>query len=153
MECISFTSITIPESVTSIGCGAFKGCMSLTSITIPDSVTEIRAWTFQDCYSLTSITIPNSITKIEDFAFMDCDDLTSITIPENVIKIGNVAFYGCELLSNVYCKGIIPPKLGIDVFSNTASGLKIYVPNASVATYKVSSGWQYYADYIEGYDF
>ena len=51
------TSITIPNSVTSIGEKAFSGCSSLTSITIPNSVTSIGDHAFYNCSSLTSITI------------------------------------------------------------------------------------------------
>ena len=71
----SGTSFNIPDNVTSIGYGAFKGCSSLTSITIPDSVTLIGYSAFWHCSSLTSITIPNSVTSIEKWAFNDCKSL------------------------------------------------------------------------------
>ncbi len=79
--CSSLTSITIPDSVTSIGYDAFSGCKSLTSITIPDSVTSIGYDAFSGCNSLTSITIPDSVTSIGQGAFYDCSSLTSITLP------------------------------------------------------------------------
>ena len=72
------TSIVIPNSITSIGSGAFGGCSSLTSITIPNSVTSIGDAAFQFCTSLTSITIPNSVTSIGIMAFNSCYSLTSI---------------------------------------------------------------------------
>ena len=72
------TSITIPDSVTSIGWYAFSGCSSLTSITIPDSVTSIEYGAFEDCSSLTSITIPDSVTSIGYGAFYDCSSLTTV---------------------------------------------------------------------------
>ncbi len=57
---------------------AFKNCCKLTSITIPDSVTSIGWGAFEDCSSLTSVTIPNSVTSIGWNAFSGCSGLTKI---------------------------------------------------------------------------
>ena len=65
-------SVTIPESVTSIGKSAFSDCSSLTSITIPESVTSIGEGAFWGCSNLTSITIPKSVTSIERITFREC---------------------------------------------------------------------------------
>ncbi|MDE5744783.1 MAG: leucine-rich repeat protein, partial [Paramuribaculum sp.] len=74
-------SITIPNSVTSIGGGAFAGT-GLTSITIPNSVTSIGTYTFSGCSGLTSITIPNSVTSIDDCAFLECSGLKELTFED-----------------------------------------------------------------------
>jgi len=71
----SVTSITIPNSVTSIGDYAFHGCASLTSVTIPNSVTSIGNYAFYGCSSLPSLTIPNSETSISFGAFISCTSL------------------------------------------------------------------------------
>ena len=99
--CSSLTSVTIPNSVTYIGSGAFEGCSSLTSITIPDSVTYIGMSAFEGCNSLTSVTIGNSVTSIGYWAFRNCSSLTSITIPNSVDTIGGGAFSGCSSLTSV----------------------------------------------------
>ena len=64
--CSSLTSITIPDSVTSIGMAAFSSCSSLTSITIPDSVTSIGEYAFSGCFNLFSIIIENPDCEIYD---------------------------------------------------------------------------------------
>ena len=80
---------------------AFKSCISLTSVTIPDSVTSIGSYAFYNCSSLTSVTIPDSVTSIGDLAFRNCSGLTSVTIPDSVTSIGNFAFYLCSSLTSI----------------------------------------------------
>ncbi len=102
------TTYYIPASLTSVTVtggnilrGAFYSCDSLTSITIPDSVTSIGNYAFLYCDSLTSITIPDSVTSIGNYAFEHCDSLTSITIPDSVTSIGSSAFSGCSNLQSI----------------------------------------------------
>ncbi|MBQ3018887.1 MAG: leucine-rich repeat domain-containing protein, partial [Clostridia bacterium] len=87
------TKVTIPNSVTKIGDGAFYNCDSLTSITIPNSITEIGDRAFCDCSSLTSIAIGNSVTKIGVSAFEDCFSLKSVKI-NDIASWCNISFSG-----------------------------------------------------------
>ncbi len=103
-NCTGLTSITIPNSVTSIGQSAFNDS-GLTSITIPNSVTSIGDNVFTRCNNLASITIPDSVTSIEYAAFYSCTGLTSITIPDSITSIGNSAFDSCKSLASVTYKG------------------------------------------------
>ena len=122
-ECSGLTSITIPDSVTKIEGSAFNKCSSLASITIPDSVTSIGAYAFSECSGLTSITIPDSVTKIEEGAFNKCSSLASMTIPDSVTNIGTYAFSECRSLTSI----TIPENvtyIGGHTF-NGCSGLKV----------------------------
>ena len=79
----------------SIGSSAFRGCTSLTSITIPNSVTSIESDAFGGCTSLTSITIPNSVTSIESDAFGGCTSLTAINVAtrnQNYVSVNGVLY-------------------------------------------------------------
>ena len=100
-NCSGLTTITIPDSVTSIGEWAFNNCSGLTSVTIGNSVTYIGEWAFSDCSGLTSVTIGNSVTSIGDRAFLGCRSLTSIAIPNSVTSIGDSAFSGCSGLESI----------------------------------------------------
>ena len=98
-ECDNLTSVTIPDSVTSIGSSAFKSCSNLKNVTIPDSVTNIGSSAFFYCKNLISVTIPDSVTSISYNTFLGCTNLTSVTIPNSVIIIDDCAFQNCNLSS------------------------------------------------------
>ncbi len=72
---IEINNLTIPNSVTNIGGGAFYCYSGLTSVNIPNSVTTIGAAAFAGCSCLTSVNIPNSVTSIGKQAFEGCRDL------------------------------------------------------------------------------
>ena len=132
-DCRSLTSITIPNSVTSILEHAFLGCSSLTSITIPNSVTSIGTEAFRGC-SLTSIDIPNSVTSIGNGAFHDCSSLTSTTIPNSVTSIGNSAFEDCSSLTSITIPNSVT-SIGVFVFGYCSSLTSITIEMSSIHSY------------------
>ena len=124
-NCYNLTSVTIPESVISIGYKSFDSCCSLMSVTIPAGVTNIKNYAFYNCNSLISVTIPEGLSSIGNFVFDSCSSLTSVTIPADVTNIGNSAFSGCISLTSV----TIPESVTSvgDCAFNCCSGLKTII--------------------------
>ena len=122
-------AVQLPESLTSIGDGAFDGCRSLTSIAIPDGVTAIGKSAFSDCTSLTSIAIPDGVTAIDDFTFFRCTSLVSVVIPDSVTSIGEKAFYNCSSLTSI----VIPDgvtAIGESAFAGCTSLASVVIPDS-----------------------
>jgi phage FluMu protein Com len=94
----SVKSVTIPESVTTIGTEAFAGC-GLTSLVIPNSVITVGTSAFANNSSLTSLNIGTKVTTINESAFSGCASLNSLTIPANVTTLGQGSFYNCKALN------------------------------------------------------
>ena len=92
-------SVTIPDSVTTIGESAFYFCTSLKNITIPNSVTTIGAGAFSFS-GLTEIYIPDSVTDIGVGTFAYCQSLTTAIVGNGVTAINNV-FYECTKLASI----------------------------------------------------
>ena len=144
-NCSMLTSVTIPDSVTSIGDYAFYNCRGLTSVTIGNSVTSIGSYAFDGCLGLTSVTIGNSVTSIGDYAFSACIGLASLTIPDSVTSIGNNAFYYCKGLTSV----VFEDTEGWQVsrysdFRNYTSLSSAKLANASTAATYLKSTYYYY---------
>lgn len=116
-------TLTIPNSVTEIGEGAFSGVTGLKTIIIPGTVKTISTsafafnttletvvieegvqiigqQAFNGCSNLKSINLPQSLTKIGHLAFYDCKKIERVTIPRGVRDIGMYAFANCTLLSD-----------------------------------------------------
>lgn len=91
----TLTSVSIPNSVISIGHTAFDGCTGLSNISLSNSLQSIGMCAFLNCRGLTNIVIPNSVAVIADQAFACCTGLTTVTIPSSVMEIGGVVFSGC----------------------------------------------------------
>ncbi|MBE5764336.1 MAG: leucine-rich repeat domain-containing protein [Clostridiales bacterium] len=137
-NCISLTSVIIPNGVTKIDYDAFEGCTSLESITIPNTVISIESDAFKNCDSLTTIDIPSNVTTIGHGAFECCDSLITAKISGDYLSIGSSAFSECPLLTEVSIfKGV--ESIGSMSFADCPSLKSVYISDS--------------VQYISGYAF
>jgi len=140
-----YASLEIGECVASIGDWAFA-FFAQSSVTISDSVTTIGSYAFFNSTYITSVTIGNSVATIGAYAFGSLQHITGFTIPSSVTNIGNNAFSQSDDITSITCLATTPPTLGSGVFDNT-NNCPIYVPCASLSAYQ--SAWSAYASRIE----
>ena len=127
VDCISLTSVTMPEGITAIGNGAFKRCTALTEITIPDTVEWIRSEAFSDCISLKNVTIPDSVTSMSDGAFQNCTALETVRISQKVTSIRDQTFYNCTSLTSVHIPSGVT-EIGERAFQNCIKLAEVHLP-------------------------
>ena len=125
-----FSTIILPENITSIGNNAFEYCSELKNINLPDGLQHIGMYAFNNCSSLTNVSIPNSVTTIGDAAFIDCG-LTSITFPTNVENLGNGLFQGCSNLTTITIPDGVT-HIGEGVFFDCSNLTTIIIPNSVI---------------------
>ena len=124
-NCSNLTSVTIPNSVTTIGGWAFAKS-GIKNIDIPNSVTEIGPYAFAES-SLNNITLSNNITEIKNGTFGACS-LGSITIPDKVTCIGDSAFYMCRSLGSITIPNSVT-KIGLLAFTYSSLS-SVTIPNS-----------------------
>ena len=160
--CNQIQSVTIPESVTSIGKSAFEHCSNLDSLTINGVATSmIGAYAFASCTSLTSLSLVGSFQTIGDSAFVNCGMtsltidatitsiekyafssrfLTSLSLTGNVQKIGDYAFANCTSLTSLSLTGNVQ-KIGDHAFDSCSSLYTVTLPKSltSIGSYAFDS--------------
>jgi surface protein len=147
-NCSSLTSLDVSnfntQKVTSMYV-MFYNCSNLSSLDVSNfkmhKVTDMSGM-FGICNSLKSVTIGNGITSLGESAFQYCYNLISVTIPNSVKSIGEWAFSGCSKLTSVTCKATSVPTTESNAFtSSNISNATLYVPEASLASYKATAPW------------
>ncbi len=139
--CESLTCVTIPDSVTSIGWGAFENCENIKQVYID----SIEAWCNIDFDYIANplengadlylngelvdeLTVPDSITSIGNNAFIGCTSLTNIRIPDSVTRIGINAFRYCTSLTNITIPDSVT--IGNSAFGGCSSLTSVTIPGS-----------------------
>ena len=100
-----FKEIKIPDSVETIGNGAFHHCQNLERITLPSALQTLSNGTFYGCAALSEVTFPASLKTIEKSAFGYCRNLSEVKLPASLTTIQSYVFNGCSALKTVFYDG------------------------------------------------
>lgn len=106
LNCDSLSTITLPNSIKSLGTGAFLYCDTLKTVKLPTGITKIAKQAFYHCGFLQSITIPQNVTEIGAEAFAACSKLTTISLPSALTTIGIASFHSTGLTSITLPEGM-----------------------------------------------
>lgn len=138
------TELVIPDTidgvtVTEIGASAFQGNTMITSVTIPDTVKTIGKQAFYNCSGIKTLKLSENLTQCYSNAFANCTSLTEVTIPGSLKKTGVYMFYNCTgLKSAVVEEGV--QMLSDSCFRNCSNLLSLTLPESleNISTYAVS---------------
>ena len=167
-ECYGLKQVALPSSLERLGYRALAECAGITSVDLPASLTEIGDRAFENCYLLSDLVWGgegSQLRRIGNRAFYGCNSLPGVSIPEGVEEIGVAAFMGCTYMENVELPSSLtllgdnafangtrvrsmtvypttPPALAPHTFYNIDRSVPVYVPAASLATYRATPYWQ-----------
>ena len=146
--------VTIDEqtyTVSSIGESAFADCSEITSVSIPESISTIAGTAFDGCTGLELLDMSEStaLTSISSNTFSTCTALETVNFPISIESIGASAFANCANLSNMSLPCTTPPVL--DNENNPFEGVDataciISIPTESVSAYTQSDNWKKFVD-------
>ncbi len=164
-SCLNLESVRIPDTVESIGSRAFIGTwldevtfgsglksigayafagLFFKNVDLPDGLEEMGEAAFGSCAHLESIDLGANLKSLPEKALQYCGSLTTLSLPATVSAIGADALSDCNTLSALYCLGSVPPVLSAALPAQTS----VYVPQASLESYKAADSWSAYADRI-----
>ena len=157
-SCGALKYITLPTNLTNLPDGAFANC-GFERFVVPRRVSQFGVTTtpstgvFYYCRGLRSFDIPLSWSTemiIGNSTFEQCVSLETLSFSSKLTTIGSRAFYGCSSMREYHFQSTEPPTLGANAFQSIPASCKIYVPSASVNTYKTAANWSTYANQIFG---
>ena len=136
----------IPCLVFSVCASAFVRDTGLTELVMPNSVTTMGNGAFSGCTGLTAVTLSNALAALPNFAFMGCTALPTLTLPASVGRIGTMAFRNCTALDTLVVKATVPPSTNSMSFRNIPDSCLLIVPCGALEAY--TEAWSNYFSQI-----
>ena len=171
-------TLTLPNSLTTIGEQAFYNCYGLEGIVMGNSVETIGSEAFRNCGGLRGeLTLPETLESVGINAFASCDELTTvnynainctemgnaqspvfydcasiqhINIGENVESMPNYAFKRCSTVTDMTVAAVVPPTIQASTFGTVSRAIPVNVPFGSGDAYRSAPYWQEFFNIIEG---
>lgn len=172
-NCDRLVTITLGDSVQTIGNGTFRGCFRLMTCTMGDGVRTIGSSTFSGCNRMSDFNIGSGVTNIGDSAFYGCSLIHDIVLPEGLNTIGNHAFSGCSAISGrlifpstitsigdyafrnndtiteLRMKGSNPPTIYAHTFASVSNTTPVSIPCGALMNYYISDYWDDFQNLAE----
>lgn len=148
-------SVTIPNSVTHIGSGAFSG----SALSYDENNWANGGLYIDHCLVTTNyeqiaetgnFTVIEGTRLIADRILSNNTSLTSITIPNSVTHIGNNILEGCENLTSIHVLAVTPPVITPSTFEGVNAGIQVSIPEGSTALYEADTNWKNFLQFCSG---
>ena len=94
-------SVSLPDTLKTVGAYAFSRCAGLTRVSIPGNVTKINGYAFENCTGLAEVVLPEGVTRLNEHTFAYCSSLDAVTVPSGVTYINYSCFFYCTGLRSV----------------------------------------------------
>lgn len=140
--------LVIPQSVTSMGNSVFSHC-GFTSLDWQGQLTEIPQNCFYGCPFEGTLTLPEGVTEISREAFSSCHELAGLELPSTLNNIGYLAFAACTGLTFIRIDAVVPPCVNSLTFAQVDKDIPLYVPYGTKQLYEEDPAWKYFTNIID----
>ena len=141
--CTNLSGVILPDTVRSIGIGAFGGCINCT-VTLGANLVSTSSYLSTALNGCKGVIIKDGVTNISGNSLIDSTTIESVTIPQSVISMDYSAFYGCTSLTAVHYTGDITEWLGIAFSDESANpccnGAALYIQGELASNVTIPDG-------------
>ena len=137
-----FTSLILPDGLTTVENSALYFCENLQTVYIPSSLTSIGR-SFLGNSKVEDVKIPEGVTELGLDFLKECSALKTLELPASLTRAKDYCCKNCTALQSVTCKAVTPPRLPSGAFENVVlAGVTLKVPAGSISAYQSASIWK-----------